>query len=159
MPRPGVDGPGKREDAIAAYIRAIELDAIHAPSLNNVAWHLATSADPENRDPRRAVELAKKLVDLTRLNETYWNTLGVAQYRTGDWQAAIDAFRKSEELAPGEFLSFNAFFLAMAHWWLGKKEKAAEWFSKAVDWMEKHAKDNEELVRFKAEAEELLGKK
>jgi hypothetical protein len=53
-------------------------------------------------------------------------------------------------------LPFNAFFLAMAHWQLGEKEKARDWYAQAVSWMDEHG-TTEDLKHFRAEAEELLG--
>ena len=61
------------------------------------------------------------------------------------------------ELAHGADLSCNAFFLAMAHWQLGEKEKARDWYDKAATWMDGNIHYHEELVRFRAEAAELLG--
>jgi hypothetical protein len=49
------------------------------------------------------------------------------------------------------------FFLAMAHWQLGQKEEARNWFDKAVEWMDMNHSKNEELRRFRTEAAELLG--
>ena len=43
----------------------------------------------------------------------------------GDWQGAIEALTKSEAMAPGRDLAFNAFFLAMAHWQLGERPRLA----------------------------------
>jgi uncharacterized protein HemY len=88
----------------------------------------------------------------------YWNTLGVAQYRMGEWDAAVTALEKSMELGSGHD-SFNLFFLAMAHWHLGQKEKALDWYRQAVEWMNVHSPKDEELLRFRVEAEELLGVK
>jgi tetratricopeptide (TPR) repeat protein len=85
-----------------------------------------------------------------------WNTLGVAHYRTGDWQAAIAALDKSMALGRGGD-SIDWFFLAMAHWRLGNKDEARQRYVRAVQWMEKNAPGNEELIRFRAEAAELLG--
>jgi hypothetical protein len=48
------------------------------------------------------------------------------------------------------------FFLAMAHWQLGDKPQARTWYNKAVPWMEKNQPENEELLRFRAEATTLL---
>jgi uncharacterized protein HemY len=59
---------------------------------------LATSPDSKFRDPKRAVELAKKAVKLAPKEGNYWNTLGVAQYRASDWKEAIAALEKSIEL-------------------------------------------------------------
>jgi hypothetical protein len=50
------------------------------------------------------------------------------------------------------------FVVAMTHWQLANKEQARKWHDKAVAWMDKNAKDNEELRRFRSEAEELLEK-
>ena len=86
----------------------------------------------------------------------FWNTLGVAHYRAGDWKAAVRALQKSNELLKGNELSFNAFFLAMAHWQLGNKAEARRWHDEAVGWMEKKKPQDEELLRFQAESKQLL---
>ncbi len=65
------------------------------------------------------------------------------------------ALEKSMELGKGG-ISFDWFFLAMAHWQLGKKDEARQWYDKAVPWMEKNNPKNEELRRFRAEAAALL---
>ena len=86
----------------------------------------------------------------------HWNTLGVAHYHAVNWKAATVALKKSDELLKGNELSFNAFFLAMAHWQLGNKDEARKWYDQAVGWMEKNKPHDEELRRFRAEAEALL---
>jgi hypothetical protein len=45
----------------------------------------------------------------------------------------------------------------MACWQLGERDEARIWYERAVQWMEKHAPKNDELLRFRAEAAELLG--
>ncbi len=122
---------------------------------NKLAWLLATCPEQEFRDPVRAVELAKRAVQLAPEKASIWNTLGVAQYRAGDWDAAIDALEKSLELQSDN--GFDFFFLAMAHWQLGEKDEVRQWYEKAVEWMEKNKPEDEELRRFRAEAEELMG--
>jgi hypothetical protein len=62
-----------------------------------------------------------------------------------------------EILAGGD--SQHWFILAMAHWQLGNKAEARTWHDKAVAWMEKNAPKDEKLIRFRAEAAELLGLK
>jgi Flp pilus assembly protein TadD len=120
------------------------------------AWALATSAHPQERNPARAVELAQKAVELAPTQGVFWNGLGVAHYRAGDWTAALAALENSRRLMPGQRESFNTFFLAMTHWQVGEKEKARQWYEKAVAWMEENAKDNLELQRFRIEAAGLL---
>jgi tetratricopeptide (TPR) repeat protein len=125
---------------------------------NNLAWLLATSSDAALRNPRRAVELASKAVELEPKQGMYRNTLGAARYRAGEWPAAIEALNKSIELRQGGD-AFDWYFLAMAEWQRGNKEEARKWYDKAVAWRAEKAKDNEELVRFEEEASELLGVK
>jgi hypothetical protein len=48
------------------------------------------------------------------------------------------------------------FFLAMAQWQLGQKDKAREWYDRAVGWMDKNEPKNVELRRFRVEASKLL---
>jgi eukaryotic-like serine/threonine-protein kinase len=126
-------------------------------STMNLAWLLATAADPKFRNPAKAVELAKELVRQAPQDGNRWNTLGAAHYRAGEWKPAIDALEKSNELLDGNELSYYAFFLAMAHWKLDRKEDARKWYDQAVQRMEKNKPDDEELRRFRAEAATLLG--
>jgi hypothetical protein len=51
----------------------------------------------------------------------------------------------------------NAYFLAMAHWRLGEKENANEWYNKAEQWRQIDRADDIELKRFRTETAELLG--
>jgi tetratricopeptide (TPR) repeat protein/serine/threonine protein kinase len=143
------------DKAIADTSRAVELDPRDAVAANQLAWLLATCPEPKYQDPARAVRLAKKATEIAPKAGTLWNTLGVAQYRAGDWKAAIAALDKSMDLLKGGD-SFDWFFLAMAHWQLGEKEKARTLFDQAVQWMDKHQPNDEELRRFRTEAEGLL---
>jgi Flp pilus assembly protein TadD len=117
---------------------------------------LATCSDPKFRDPRRAVKAAKKALESAPKRGDYWKTLAWAQYRAGDWKAAVAAMEKVKELgSPGD--SIEWFLLAMAHWQLGNKDKARQWYDKAVACMERNKPKDGELRRFRAEAAELLG--
>jgi eukaryotic-like serine/threonine-protein kinase len=144
------------EKAIADYTKALELKPDVPVLCNNLAWLLATCPDPKFLDVARAVELARKAVELDPKHGNWWNTLGVAHYRVGEWKNAIDALKKSDELLKGEMFSFNAFFLAMAHWQRDEKGEARQLYDRGVQWMEKHQPNNEELRRFRAEAAESL---
>jgi serine/threonine protein kinase/Tfp pilus assembly protein PilF len=146
---------GRTDEAIAEYQKAIEQDPDYAEGYNGLAWLFATDENPKVRDLRRAVVHAVKAVELAPRNAAVRNTLGIAQYRAKEWEAAIETLQKAEELAPGSYLAYNAVFLAMAHWQLGDKELARKEYEQAIEWMEKKPK-NDELRRFRAEAEELL---
>jgi tetratricopeptide (TPR) repeat protein len=148
---------GQWEQAIAAYAAAIEFAPQSSVDRNNLAWLLATCPEVQFRNPKRAVVLATRAVELAPRDASSWNTLGVAQYRAADWTAAVESLTKSEESAPDQFTSFNAFFLAMAHSQLGDMEAARRCYDQAVAWMEQHKPADQELRRFCAEAAELLG--
>jgi tetratricopeptide (TPR) repeat protein len=150
------DSDGATE--ILSHILATNPGKLKLPrdAMNHVAWRLATHSDSTQQKGKLAVELANKLVDLTPEVGRLWTTLGAAQYRAGDWQAAIKSLEKSTELREGGN-SLDWFFLSMAHWQLGHKEEARQWYDKAVEWMEKNRPENEELLRFRGEAAELLG--
>ena len=146
---------GKIEQAIVAFAKVIELEPDHAVRHNNLAWLLATWPEAKVRDPKRAVELAKKAVELAPKNGICWQTLGYAEYRAGTWKSAITALEKVKELG-FSCDSLEWFPLAMAHWQLGEKEAARKWYDQAVQWMEKNDPRNEELGRFRVEADKLL---
>jgi tetratricopeptide (TPR) repeat protein len=147
---------GRAREAVAIWRQAIQLNSTNVNGYNQVAWFLATCPDPKSRDPRTAVEMASKAVELAPTYANAWNTLGVAQYRAGDWNAAIEALNKSMELRHGGD-SVDWFFLAMAHWQLGNREAARALHDKAVDWMQKKNPSDEQLIRFRNESAELLG--
>jgi serine/threonine protein kinase/predicted Zn-dependent protease len=139
--------------------RTTKLGAEHPhtlSSLNQLAWQLATSPDAKHRDPKQAVELAKKATELAPRKGEYWGTLGAAHYRAGDFKASIEALNQAMHLPNGGG-SDNWFFLAMAHGKLGDMEQARKWCDQAVAWMDKNQPKNAELRRFRAEAEEVLG--
>jgi tetratricopeptide (TPR) repeat protein/serine/threonine protein kinase len=146
---------GHTGEAIADFTRAIGLDPKNASRHNGLAWLLATHPNPKARDPRQAVNWAKKATELVPEDGDYWNTLGVAHYRAGQWEAAIAALEKSMVLTKGGN-SGDWFFLAMSQEKLGDKEKARQWYDRATRWMDKNQAKNEELRRFRAEAAELL---
>jgi serine/threonine protein kinase/Flp pilus assembly protein TadD len=135
--------------------RAARGGADPAATHNDLAWFVATHPNPVLRDPSLAVELAQEATRRAAENGNYWNTLGVAHYRAGDWMAARNALEKSMKLGRGGN-SGDWFFLAMITWRQGDKEAARAWFEKAARWMEQNAPRSEELRRFRAEAATLL---
>jgi serine/threonine protein kinase/tetratricopeptide (TPR) repeat protein len=102
------------------------------------------------------VELAKAAVERLPQKADGWTTLGVAHYRSADYPAAIAAIEKALPLRSGGD-SFEFFFLAMTHWQQGDKDKARQWYDRAVAWMERHRPGDEQFRRYRAEAAALLG--
>jgi tetratricopeptide (TPR) repeat protein len=132
--------------------------ANEAQALNAFAWYLATCSVVEIREPPLARQFAEKAVASEPGNALFWNTLGLARYRVGQWRSAIEALHKSMALAKGNAEAADTFFLAMAHWQLGDHQEALKWYERAVAWQSEHQPENAELSRFRAEAAILLGK-
>jgi len=146
---------GRHEQATDLCRKLLALSPQNGKADNNVAWFLATAENPAYRDPALAVELAKKAVEFNPKAGNWWNTLGAAHYRAGDWQPALEAIGKSMELRKGGD-AFDWFFLAMTHWQLGDHDEALRWYDQAVEWMDRNQPNNAELRRFRAEAGELI---
>src|SRR5262249_41079791 len=142
---------GKWQDALKDFQQCRKLTRDGHRALNQLAWVFATCPDVKLRDPKQAVELAKKAVDLAPKSGGNWNTLGVAHYRAGDCKAALAALEKAIELRGGG-TGTDWFFLAMCHWKLNSKDRARKAYDRAVRWMDRHAPQDEEQRRFRAEA-------
>jgi tetratricopeptide (TPR) repeat protein len=141
-----------------AYRRALELDPNQDGSLNYSSWFAAICPDEQfRRDPKIGVALAEKLVRLYPNVGHHWTNLGVACYRAGDWQGALDALHRSMKGRPEGETSYDTFFLAMAHERLGEKQKARQFYDRAIGWMEKSRPSDHELRLFRAEATRELG--
>jgi WD40 repeat protein/tetratricopeptide (TPR) repeat protein len=127
--------------------------------VNNLAWKLATAAEPRS-DPVLAARLAAFAVALSPGDPTSLNTLGVALYRGGRFADAIEPLGNSLKAGEGQFDGFNLFFLAMAHHRLGHRAQSRSCFDCAVRWLAEQrslsGQQAQELAKFRAEAESLL---
>src|SRR5262249_27273661 len=136
-------------------------DSMEAGSCNEFAWALVRDRRLSVFEPAHAVRFARRAVELAPQDGNSRHTLGVALYRAGDWQAALGELTRSMEFRKGGD-SVDWLFLAMAHRQLGHRDEARQWFERAAKWMDEHATRNkellrfQELLRFRAEAEELL---
>jgi tetratricopeptide (TPR) repeat protein len=162
-------GQGRYAESRDAYARVVaRVDAIPtatmtaadrtlaARALNNWAWLLATCPETSLRNPAEAVRQARRSLELVPNERETWNTLGVAYFRQGDWDEALNALYRSMELH-NEGDSFDWFFLAMIHWRMGRKERARDWYNKAAHWSRLRPRGDDELYRFEVEAAEAMG--
>jgi tetratricopeptide (TPR) repeat protein len=145
------------DEAIAELREGLRLNPESALLNSTLAWVLSDCPSPHHRDYREALERASKAVAVAPKSARERHYLGVARYRNGNWAEAVDALMKSVELAKGENAAFNYFFLAMARQRLDEKQQARDHYDRAVEWMDKHQPKDEELLRYRAEATELLG--
>ncbi|MFV1979956.1 MAG: tetratricopeptide repeat protein [Rhodothermia bacterium] len=149
---------GEHDQTLAGYQKAIELAPDDDPSLLiSIVWTIVRSPGHNRELVEGALGLAEKAAEQAPERAWVWPALGVARYRAGKYEEAIEAMEESQRLPDTPRSSFNAFFLAMAHWQLGHQDEARQWYDKTVDSKEKNRPDDEQLLRFRAEAEELMG--
>ena len=84
---------------------------------------------------------------------TPWHT---AHYRAGDWTAAVAALEKSMTVGNGGD-GFEWFFLAMAHRQLGHEDEARSGTTGPWSGWTRTSQRTRRLLRFRAEASELMG--
>ena len=123
-----------------------------------LSWQLSTAADPVKRDAELSITYARRAIELNDLDAGSWNNLGVALYRTGDFSAAIDAFRKADEIKRPERDREHRMFLAMAYWTADRREEAKTAYAEGLEWYRtSRFPDDHEQHRFVSEAQSLLG--
>jgi tetratricopeptide (TPR) repeat protein/serine/threonine protein kinase len=148
--------------AVSDYRKAIQLTPNYIFCEKQLAWLLVSCPEPKLQDPRWAVKWARKVMKVEKgwVDSELWLTLGVAEYRTGDWKAAVATLDKARELTRGGD-PLPLFFLAMAHKRLGHNGEARKWYDQAMGKITPSMtagdlKKNDELRRFRLEAEEAL---
>ena len=96
------DGRGASQDegeAVKWYRAAAEQGDVLAQ--NNLGWLHATAKDPKFRDPKKAIECAKKAVEGSQGKEPgYLDTLAEAYYSNREYDKAILTIRKAISLEP-----------------------------------------------------------
>src|SRR5262249_47964548 len=100
------------------------------------AWFLVTARDPQRRNPREAIRLAKLAVESLPTRTESALTLGVALYRAGEWKLSRETLEKAA-VKPSKSTTAGWFFLAMDDWQLGSKKEARRWYDKDVALIQK----------------------
>jgi WD40 repeat protein len=152
---PGMS-PSRRQEAIAAAQTHPE----NPNELNNLAWQLVKLPDGEMSGHRKALRYSEEACQLEPENGNLLNTLGVAYYRVGNYEKALDVLSRTDKINAlqdkGSHPADLA-FLAMAHQQLGHaKEAEAD-----LQLLRERMKDprwaqDAEAEGFLREAEELL---
>ena len=147
---------GRFEDAMTTYREALEATPTSARAMNRIAWLQLTAADHSMRDPARALELAQQAVERAPENASYWNTLGVAYYRNGQWEQASQILLQAVAQHHEGGTPFDWYFLAMSHAQLGNWQEAGEWRDRAKSWTADQRAIPPDLKRFQEECREVF---
>ncbi|MHC4934340.1 MAG: tetratricopeptide repeat protein, partial [Planctomycetota bacterium] len=143
---------GESGTALACYERAIKAGVKKPEVLNQAAWlHVMVGDDAD-----RAVRLARRAVKAAGTEAAFWNTLGAALFRAGEWQEALGPLEQARELSGG-VNPYCLLFLAMANAKVGDTAAARGWYDQAITWLNGTEPVDPDLQRLRAEAEELLG--
>jgi serine/threonine-protein kinase len=150
------NGQGKLDELIAADKQLIPLEPDNVGLRNGVAWKLVLRPKRPRREYDEGLAHARKAVEQAPKDGGFTNTLALAEYRVGHWADSIAASERSMALRNGGGPS-DWFFLTMALWQKGEKDKGRKWFDKAVAWTKEKDPKNSELRQFWTEAAALLG--
>jgi serine/threonine protein kinase/Tfp pilus assembly protein PilF len=159
---------GRAADAELSFLRALEIfEDLHAEDrtspensrnlrgcLGNVRT-LLVSPGYRLHDPARALGLVNRAIELEPKATPFWSLLGLAAYRAGDWDAAIQALEQSSRASPGGFPG-DGFVLAMAHWQRGEHPEARALYNETNASIDKYSKRFPWIVRLRAEAADLI---
>jgi Flp pilus assembly protein TadD len=153
---PGMS-PSRRQESIAVAQTHPE----NADKLNDLAWPLVKSPGGEMSGYRKALRYSEEACQLEPENGDFLKTLGVAYYRVGNYEKALDLLARSDKINALKEGSRPAdlAFLAMTHQQLGHtKEAEAE-----LQRLRERIKDLRQMQAAQAqvfllEAEELLAK-
>jgi hypothetical protein len=130
------------------------------PTLNAKSWAVVRRAGAAAEAYRHALEQAEETCRLEPQNGAYVNTLGVAQYRVGQYSAAVETLTRSEKLnatAANGSRPADLAFLAMAQYQLGHKEQAQATLARLREALTKSRwATNAESTAFLREAETLI---
>ena len=162
---------GKQTESLPHFQKAVDSfnrSLIVAPNqiryLQSPAWFFNLFQDPRYRHPAEAIELAGRLVALTsdEQNRSSFSggirplfTLGLAEYRIGNWTAAKKALERSMELRDGGD-AYEWFVLSMVLAQQGENDRARRLYEDAVRWMKKYRYSDFELHFLANEAAALL---
>ena len=124
--------------------------------MNNLAWSIVSRQECTRKQADCAIRLVEQCISLNPNESSFLNTLGVARYRSGEFDKAMASLTKSVASLSGADVFYDAVFIAMCQWKLGEYESAREWLSKSRVALDQTLAPPEEMKRFLAEAEVLI---
>ncbi len=146
---------GLYDEAISILREGVQYDVDDSTTLTVLARFLANCPEERFRDYVQSLKYARMAFELAPSSDFAPRNLGVSLFRNSEWNEAIEYLKSASETSSGA-ANFVWYFLAMCYWRLDEKEKAIEWYDKAVQWADSQP-ENRELIGFRAEAAKLLG--
>lgn len=117
---------GNFSEAEKAFMRAHEL----APGLYVTALNLARFLDFSGREPARVLALYQEGARLAPERAETWFHLGSFQFRQGDGEAALGAFKRVQALLPAQLSAERRLAVLAAA--AGNSSAAEHWYRKAL---------------------------
>ena len=113
------------------------------------------------RDPKKALELAKRAVGLDAADTGHRGTLGMALYHHGRFAEAVAPLEQCIQGQPGLRAVLHLLYLAMCQQRLGDKARARNSFDQAVRWRDAQkalpADQGKLFSGYQADAVQVLG--
>jgi serine/threonine protein kinase len=127
---------------------------------SGLAWNLVSQGPLRPGDVSSAVRIARQAVDWDSERPNSWRSLGMACYRSGDWQSANASLRRAMDLDGGGNAA-DWFLMAAVEHHQGNDEDARRWYDRAVAWLKQAPTPLDlgrpELLRSREEAIRALG--
>ena len=154
---PGMS-PSRRQEALAVAQTYPE----DPSALNDLAWELVKLPGGEMSGYRKALRYSEEACQLEPENGDFLNTLGVAYYRVGNYEKALDVLARSDKinaLKDKGSRPADLAFLAMTHQQLGHAKEAEAKLQLLRERMkDPRSAQDAGAQGFLREAEELLAK-
>jgi tetratricopeptide (TPR) repeat protein len=148
--------PEVRQEALSLADKWPENAQLHVL----VSWRVLQKPSADHADYRKALSHAEYACELDPDNSDYLTPLGLAQYRLGQYEPALETLSRADKLNSVQFKASRAehlAFLAMTYHRLGHEEKAREMLGRLRVTMPPPGWSGSRCwQRFRHEAEELL---
>ena len=119
--------PGMSPSRMHEVLAVAQTYPENADELNKLAWDLVKPPGGEMSGHRRALRYSEEVCQLEPDNGDFLNTLGVAYYRMGNFEKALDVLAHSDKINAVKHKGSrpkDLAFLAMAHQQLGHAKEA-----------------------------------
>lgn len=150
---------GSEASAVSDFEQALELGYSQPLLYNNLA-RLYLNGKAELRNPTRALELVRQAAQELPKSRTIRNTLGIALYRTENFEEACEVLVDNARTSGNSRAAFDWIFAAMSHLRLRRSEDGMQCYRQAIElesgFLGLTATELSEWKRFREEAEVLV---